>query len=1261
MEWWETTPRCSGVSGEHRHLPFIKRVRRSSETPLRDFIPFFLGGPAALRPNSDVQARFLLGPAGSGKTFRCVAEIRAELLRSPDGPPLIFLAPKQATFQLERQLLGWGESEFMQPLTRPSATLAPSDGESDEGSGGLRGRSPHLLNGYSRLHILSFERLAAFVFDQLEQPVPDLLSEEGRVMVLRALLAKHHAELKIFRASARLTGFATQLSLLLREFQRSRVTPASLATLAAKVPIAGRLNDKLHDLALLLDRYHAWLAARRDQGQNLDDANRLLDLATAALGQGTAAERKLKLGGLWLDGFAEMTPQETALLAALVPSCERATQAFCLDGEPREEISWLSPWTVVGRTFAQCREALAQSLHTTPAIEVLPREPSRSRFGSAIELATLERAWASGPSSSRREEAPSDNTQHATRNTQASQGLLTLAPAVRLVACPNAEAEATLAAREILRHVQAGGRFRECAMLVRSLDGYHDVLRRVLSRYDIPFFLDRREAVAHHPLAELTRYAVRTIAFDWRREDWFGALKTGLAGVEDGEVDWLENEALKRGWEGRVWREPLVVAEDAPLGERLEQIRQRVVPPFEQFATRMHAAGLQPAGLELAAAIRLLWRALGVEGKLEAWNEAAGQLGVSGAAHGTVWTQLNDWLDNLERAFAREVLPLREWLPILEAGLAGMTVGVIPPSLDQVLVGSVDRSRNPDLQIVFVLGMNEGVFPAPPTPRVLLTESDRLEIEAHGIVLGASRRQQIGHERYFGYIAFTRARRRLVVTWATADAKGRGLNPSSFVAAVKRAVPAAQEETYFPPDWTDAVHRVELPEHILATCSRGRESAAFEVRSAGEGLPTSAVTGTGIGELAGLEEFASVIRRWEQAREAVGAAHLGAGVAERLYGKELATSVSALEDFTGCPFHFLAARGLRAQEREEFVVDAREKGSFQHEVLEKFHERVRAGKRQWRDLMPPEARQWVREIGEASVKTFRGGLLDANEAARFAASVLIGNLERLLGTLMGWAQQYSFDPTEVEVSFGLPGAQLPPWRIALADGHVLKLRGRIDRVDLCRTDGGEALVVICDYKSSGRQMDPVKLEHGLELQLLSYLAALTRMPEAGVLFGVGRLKPAGVFYVPLRGKPGSGKTRAAADEASANAASAFQHRGRFDGAVLGQFDNRGVVKGEQFRFKVNNNGEFAKSGNEALPPGGFPALVDEAEAKLRAIGDAIFRGEAAVLPYRLKQRTACDLCAYRAVCRFDPWTMPFRRLECLASCRAANPICPSCL
>ena len=79
------------------------------------------------------------------------------------------------------------------------------------------------------------------------------------------------------------------------------------------------------------------------------------------------------------------------------------------------------------------------------------------------------------------------------------------------------------------------------------------------------------------------------------------------------------------------------------------------------------------------------------------------------------------WLENLELAFASEPLPLRDWLPVLESGLANLTVGAIPPVLDEVLIGTIDRARNPDLKLAIVLGVNEAVFPTTPN---LFVDSD---------------------------------------------------------------------------------------------------------------------------------------------------------------------------------------------------------------------------------------------------------------------------------------------------------------------------------------------------------------------------------------------------------------------------------------------------------------------------------------------------------------------------------------------------------
>jgi len=1120
-----------------------------------------------------VHARFLLGPAGSGKTFRCLAEIREELARATEGPDLILLAPKQATFQLERQLLA------------------------DE-----------RVRGYTRLQILSFERLAAYVLEQLGKPLPELLSEEGRVMVMRAILEQEHSNLRVFRASARLSGFSRQLSSLLQELQRRRLGPDAIVNLAAKENLPPHLANKLSDIALILRAYFEWVDSS-DHGR-FEDAPRLLDVAVEALGNYGS---RLQLGGLWLDGFAEMTPQEQELLAALLPHCERATLAFCLPWEPRVEESWLSPWSVVAGTVQECHLRLRDLADVELEFEVLNRDVARGRFSERPVLAQVERAMAQR----QRQKSTGDLIASGLGRGVTPSGLR---DSLRLVECSDMDAEAVLAAREILQFVHRGGRFRDCAVLVRSLDGYQDALRRVLTRYDIPFFLDHREPVAHHPLAELTRFALRTAAFDWPLDEWLGALKTGLSGLSDHEVDRLENAALARGWEGAtLWLRPLPANDDTSDRDRLEILRARVIKPFATLHHELRDAQWAPTGVTLAAAVRTLWLQLKIETRLEEWGRSS----PAGAVHSTVWEQMNDWLDNLELAFREVALPLREWLQIIEAGLSGLTVGVIPPALDQVLVGSVDRSRNPDLRFALVLGMNESVFPAPPPGIPLLSEADVIDLETHGVRVGHGRRQ-FGHEYYLGYIALTRARQQLLVTWSAADVKGHPQNASRLVDELRRAFPEHEVERFDGiVQWNESCHPDELARALLDD-------------AAPSGLES-------LRQLAGVRP---AVERWQQVTNALHGRNLSPETAAALYGNELNLSVSALEAFASCPFKFFVSYGLRARERDEFDVDVRQTGSFQHEVLAEFHRRVKASGRRWRELAPTQAVEWVREIGEAQLVSYEHGLFLADAAREFQARALLQNLERVVTTLTLWSRQNEFEPAAVEVSFGLDENGWPGWRLDLGGGQSVQVRGRVDRLDLLPTKTGSTAVAIFDYKSNGKRFEDLKFENGLQLQMPAYLSAICENREARLSFGAPALRPAGVFYGGLRVKPGLGRSRTEAQEKGVVAAlGAFQHLGRFDASLVAQFDTSGARKGEQFRFSFNKNGSLSKRGNDALPATAFAGLLADAAQQICELASRILKGETEVSPYKQGQEVACGLCAFRPVCRFDSWAEAYRPLK----------------
>ncbi|HXG46123.1 MAG TPA: PD-(D/E)XK nuclease family protein [Methylomirabilota bacterium] len=1127
-----------------------------------------------------MRARFLLGPAGSGKTHRCLAEIRAALTDLSATKPLVLLAPKQATFQWERQL-----------LAEPS------------------------LPGYTRLHILSFERLAAFIFESLQVPVPELLGEDGRVMVLRALLAEHQDRLKLFRGSALAPGFALQLSRQIRELQHHQASPALLDELAARAGPHGSLGRKLHDFALLLRAYRDWL--RRHQ---LRDADSLLDGAVEVLKTAASpcrdGETAFRLDGLWLDGFAQLTPQELRLLAEVVPRSGRATLAFCLDPESPADPAWHSPWAVISRTVRQCQDALAAVPGVEVEVECLARNEGAGRFATAPALQHLERHWA----------APRPGVSNESGHRTA---------AVRVVACPHPEAEAQFAAREIVRFVRAGGRYRDVAVLVRQLDLYHDPIRRVFGRYEIPLFLDRREPVAHHPLAELTRCALRTVAFGWRHEDWFGALKSGLVHPAAAVIDHLENEALARGWEGKTWQTPLSLSADAATARELEALRVKIVPAFRRLGQVLAGA---PSGRALARGLRDFWAALGVEETLTQWSRPAEGVGESEFAplHETVWGQMQTWLDHLALAFAEESLPVSRWLPILDAGLSGLTVGVIPPALDQVLVGAIDRSRNPDLRRAYVLGVNETVFPGPVSTQSLLTTQEREQLERLGRPLGPDARLEMGHERFYGYVACTRAREQVVLTYALRSAEGRVLNPSPFVSHVRRLLPdLALEEFRGPGNWWETEHVCEAAGPLFEAMASPHTSRGPE--------------GDILAFLRGQSSRAAMLDRFERLRSLGSETGLRPEQARRLYGRTLQTSVSRLEQFAACPFRFFVNSGLHAEERQRLEFDLRERGSFQHEVLAAFHERIVAEGRRWRDLGVEEAAERIGALCDELAPRFNDGLLLASPENRFAIGAHKRALQRVIRTLVEWMAQYDFDPAVVEIAFGREGP-LPALELELDAETRLSLQGRIDRVDLYRPGGSEdALAVVIDYKSGFRRLERRRIESGLQQQLPAYLCVLRRLDEktARSVFGAPRLRPVGVFYVNLRGRvePAGHRGEARGDVPRARRR-AYQHEGLFDFSALRHLDRReGAKTGDQFKYRLRKDGEPYANDAGVLRSGELEELLDRCEETWRSLGRRILRGEAAVDPYRKGHEVACGSCAYQGICRIDPWTHVFRVLD----------------
>jgi ATP-dependent helicase/nuclease subunit B len=410
----------------------------------------------------------------------------------------------------------------------------------------------------------------------------------------------------------------------------------------------------------------------------------------------------------------------------------------------------------------------------------------------------------------------------------------------------------------------------------------------------------------------------------------------------------------------------------------------------------------------------------------------------------------------------------------------------------------------------------------------------------------------------------------------------------------------------------------------------------------------SATADSALTPLRHLPDLGGPLRELQQLREPEEVERLSPGLADALYGPVLRTSVSRLEEFAACPFRFFVSAGLRAEERRLLELDVRQQGDFRHQVLAEFHRQIARSGRRWRDLTANEARRLIREVAAQLAPRFGQGLLLFDHHGRFTIRALTLALEDFIGTVIDWMASYEFDPVAVELGFGQAGDRLPAWEIPLGGSQRLALRGVVDRVDLISRPGLPApWAVVIDYKSKARAVDPVLLEHGIQLQLLAYLAALRRLPSLEPVLGAPTIRPAGVFYVDLQGQYRRTETRqdALQDPAAARRL-AYRHRGRFTQAALPHLDRfHGSTPSGQFHYAFTQKGEPNRRCPDLLPGADLDSLLDRVEQKLAELGRAIYAGEAQVDPYRRgTSEAACDHCPCRAVCRIDPWTHLYRML-----------------
>lgn len=1119
--------------------------------------------------------QFVMGPSGSGKSHYLYEWVTRESLEHSDRNYIV-LVPEQFTMQTQKDLVT---------------------------------ANPH--GGILNVEVLSFHRLAQRVFEEVGETQRVILDEVGKNFIIRKIAGDNEEKLKVLGNKLKKIGYISEIKSVISEFTQYDIQPDMLDELQKKAEKNPILCQKLSDIKTIYEGFREYLKEKYITGEEILDVLSLV----------AKKSKLLKDSVIVLDGFTGFTPVQNKLLRELLHVCDKLVITVTMDPDENPFV-YKHPYQLfaLSKQMVTTLMQIARECGATIEEPVCLYQKPVYRFRENEPLSFLESHLFrySGECYAKEQEV------------------------IQVWRAKNPQEEADFVAQRIRHLVRTKHyRYRDFAVLTNDIDAYATHMERAFSRYEIPVFMDHKRTILLNSCVEYIRSLLAMAEQNFTYESVFRYLRTGLVNFKREEIDVLENYVVALGIRGyKKWQEKWVrrtqYMDEAELAE-INRIREAFVGSIEAVMTVLKNRSKTVFGI--TEALHTFFMKEELQKRVKEYQlkfERQGELALE-KEYAQVYRIVIELLDRFVELLGEEKISLKEYCELMDAGLEEAKVGIIPPSIDQVVVGDVERSRIKDVKVVFLLGANDVYIPGVAQNAGLLSEYDRQLLSDSGATLAPGTKEKTYIQKFYLYLILTKPTNQVYLTYSKSSADGKSMRPSYLVADLKKLFTKLQVQ-----DVSLLIQDREL------TVESGIDCLVGGLQHKEKGLSK------------GWQELYTWYKRqpeWEKKVEQIveaafyekPASILSRETAKKLYGDILENSVTRLENFSKCAYSHFLAYGLKLKEREEYRFRALDLGNLFHGSLEKYSKKLDQAGFTWTDVTEDAREALIHESVEECIVDYGNSILYSTARNEYIIQRLKRMLRRTVWALSRQLEKGDFGPEGYEISFG-KFSGLETSDIDLGDLGRMNLRGKIDRVDICEEED-KVYVKVIDYKTGRQVFDLGELCYGIQMQLVIYMNAAMEMqkrknPKKQII-------PAGLFYYrmqdPIVSKP---KGEKSAEEMILKE---LCPDGVVQGSedVLTHLDREFLTSSDVIPVSKTKSGELSKT-SKVLSEADFRLISDFAKEQVRKIGTKIMEGEAEIAPYELDGVTGCQYCPYQSVCRFEEQIPGFtyRKLEKLDRERA---------
>ena len=1030
--------------------------------------------------------------------------------------------------------------------------------------------------------VLTFSRMANRALNEIGGSTKINLSKCGKAMLVYSILSNNKNKFKFLGKSDENIDIGIQS---ITELKKHGITVEQLKQEIEKIQDQ-YLKTKLEDIILVYQNFEEKIS------QNYIEETDLLDF----LSKNIQNLKWMKNSIIYIDEFSGFTSQEYEIIRQLIRHSKQVNITMCIDNLEINTNPDIDIFYSNNQTLKKLKKIVDQNNFN---IEETVKLDKQYRLKNQ-ELKHL-----------------SENIYNL-KSTKYDKNVENL----HLFLAKNRYSEIENVAKTIGRLIREKQlRYKDIAVITKNIDTYSSLVRSIFAKYNIPVFIDEKRDLNQNIIVQYVLSIFEIFTTNYSSEAIFNYIKLGFLDLDTDEIFKLENYCIKWGIKRNKWKEDFKYEIDDENKkqeiERLNEIRKEITQPLIELKKNIEK---EKNAVNITKQLYLFLQSQNIEEKISKkvkWLEEKGLIDLANE-YVESYNIILEVIDEIVLIYQEENISLDKYSKILKIGLKNSELGKIPATQDQVTFGDVDRTRSHKVDIVFVIGLNDGIFPSVNRDEGFLNDSDREILKNDDIELANGTIENLYEENFNIYKVFTTAESEIFLSYSSSDGEGKSLRPSVLINKIRKLFPHLEEKSDVLIKQYEIINENITYEELLEKIYKLKnkediEKLWYQVYA---WYKNSLKWNDRLNQdMLGLEytNIPSKIKK-----ESL----------DKLYGNTLNTSVSRLEQYRRCPFSYYLQYGLKLKPKEELKIKSFNTGSFMHETIDEFFKYVNEQKMNLAEITEEEIQNIVSKIIDDDLNLSKNYIFKATVKYK----ILVRRLKKIVSKALKYIIQtliYSdFNIEGTEVEFDRNG-EYKPIILELNDGKKIEITGKIDRIDIAKEEDGNYLRII-DYKSSSKNIDLNEVYAGLQIQLLTYADTVCKEDD---------FIPAGIFYFSLLEQMIKADKKISDDEIEELIRKNFKMKGLIvaDVKIIKMNDNSLTTGTSKLvPAAISKSGEVIEKWTNGVKQEEFEILQKYIYKTIKQIGTEIFSGNIDLKPYNKDGKTPCEYCEYKSICTFDP-------------------------